>query len=54
MRCKKCNNSNIRTRRNYSHGSKSRSTTIMFCKTCGSTSIESGRNDNKKRRWKKR
>ncbi len=41
LKCKKCQSSNIKTRTNYSHGKKSRSTTNVLCNDCGSTEMES-------------
>jgi Zn finger protein HypA/HybF involved in hydrogenase expression len=38
--CKKCNGTDIKSRRNYSHGKKSKTTTTFTCKKCGSTNIE--------------
>lgn len=40
MNCKKCGSTEIKSRRTYSHGKKSRPTTVLMCKKCGSTDIE--------------
>lgn len=39
MRCAKCNNSKIKTRKNYSHGTKSKATITSMCMKCGSTEM---------------
>ncbi|MFO7710695.1 MAG: hypothetical protein ACLFP2_00745 [Candidatus Woesearchaeota archaeon] len=43
MNCKNCKGTNIKSRRNYSHGKKSKTTTILMCKDCGSCDIEATR-----------
>ena len=40
MTCKKCKGTKIKSRRNYSHGKKSKAMTTSTCKKCGSTDIE--------------
>ncbi|MBW2972688.1 hypothetical protein KY359_06645 [Candidatus Woesearchaeota archaeon] len=39
MKCAKCNNSRIKTRKNYSHGTKSKARVTHFCMECGSTEM---------------
>ena len=50
MNCKNCQSKEIKSRINYPHGKKSRSLTTLFCKACGSTDIDKGRVDYRKRR----
>ena len=38
--CKKCKGTRIKSRRNYTHGTKSRPITSLVCKDCGSADIE--------------
>ncbi|MEA3429945.1 MAG: hypothetical protein U9R08_01595 [Nanoarchaeota archaeon] len=52
MICKKCKGTDIKSHRNYSHGKKSKPTTILVCKKCGSTDLEA--ESNYKRRQKRR
>ncbi len=42
--CKDCKGTDIKSRRNYTHGKKSRPTTTLSCKKCGSTDVESSSN----------
>ncbi len=51
--CKKCKSTDIKSRRNYSHGRKSTSITTLTCRKCGSAEIETMSND-KRRRFKRR
>ena len=53
MICENCKCTEIKTRRNYPHGKKSKATVTMFCKKCGSTNIGSNRAGNIKRKWRK-
>ena len=48
--CKMCKGTSIRSRRNYSHGKKSKSITTLTCKKCGSTAMEAKSNDGRGRR----
>lgn len=47
FKCKKCNSIKIRSRTNYSHGKKSKSTMSFTCKDCGSNDIDSSQNDSR-------
>jgi hypothetical protein len=38
--CKDCKSADIKSRRNYTHGKKSKPTTTLTCKKCGSTDID--------------
>ena len=38
--CNKCKCTQIKTRKNYSHGKKSKHTLFLMCKKCGSTDVE--------------
>ncbi|MBW2965078.1 hypothetical protein KY363_06480 [Candidatus Woesearchaeota archaeon] len=40
MKCKKCGNAKIRTRKNYSHGKRSKAIVSLTCMACGSADIE--------------
>ncbi|MBD3253357.1 hypothetical protein GF386_06495 [Candidatus Pacearchaeota archaeon] len=40
MFCRKCNGRNIKSRKNYSYGKKSKPTITLVCKDCGSGDIE--------------
>ena len=40
MICKNCKGTSIISRRNYSHGKKSKAITTFTCKSCGSTAME--------------
>lgn len=53
MTCKKCKGTSIKSRRNYSHGKKSKPTTTLTCKNCGSVDIESKSNGKGGRRYKR-
>ncbi|MBU4352857.1 MAG: hypothetical protein KJ939_07315 [Nanoarchaeota archaeon] len=54
MICKDCKSTAVKTRRNYSHGSKSKAKISLVCKKCGSTNIESKRPDSRKGKFKRR
>lgn len=49
MICKECKGTSIKTRRNYSHGKKSKPTVTLTCKKCGSVDIDTNLNRNKRR-----
>ncbi len=51
--CRNCKGTNIRSRVNYSHGKKSKATTTLNCKDCGSLDIEL-KFDNRRYKFKKR
>ncbi|MBW2991692.1 hypothetical protein KY345_00560 [Candidatus Woesearchaeota archaeon] len=53
MICRKCKGKRIKSRRNYSHGKKSKPITTMTCKDCGSFDIDtkSGRWGGRRKRW---
>jgi len=53
MTCKKCKGTSIKSRRNYSHGEKSKPTTTLTCRDCGSADIEVKSNDRRNRRYKR-
>jgi len=38
--CRKCNGTSIISRKNYSHGKKSRATISLTCRNCGSADVE--------------
>ena len=40
MICKNCKGTDIKSRRNYSHGKKSKANITMTCKNCGGTAME--------------
>jgi RNase P subunit RPR2 len=50
MICKKCNGTDIKSRRNYSHGKKSKPTTTYICRGCGSSDVEIRSNNRRGRR----
>ncbi len=54
MICKECKSSKIKSRRNYSHGKKSKSTTTFVCIKCGSTNVEVLKSDDRRRPQRKR
>ncbi len=39
MHCTNCNSHNIKSRKNFSHGTGSKAKTTYVCKDCGSTSV---------------
>lgn len=49
MICKNCRSTSIKSRRNYTHGKKSKPMTTLSCKKCGSNEIESTSTNYKKR-----
>ncbi|MBN2880674.1 hypothetical protein JXM83_01355 [Candidatus Woesearchaeota archaeon] len=51
--CRKCKSTKIKSRSNYSHGTKSKSTTMLSCKNCGSTDLEQTVDRFKKRTFRK-
>lgn len=51
--CKLCKGTKIKSHTNYSHGKKSKSTTILTCKNCGSADIEV-QSDNRRGKRQKR
>lgn len=51
--CRKCNSTDIRTRKNYTHGKKSKASITLTCKKCNSADIEIKSNNNWRRNKKK-
>lgn len=50
MHCNNCNSNNIKTRKNYSHGSGSKGKKVHTCKDCGSSNIAQEQKRNFRRR----
>ena len=53
MKCAECKSTNIKTRRNYTHGKKSKPRITHICAKCGSVNMEV-ENTRRRRRWKER
>ncbi|MBT7902912.1 hypothetical protein HN587_03540 [Candidatus Woesearchaeota archaeon] len=51
--CKSCKGTDIKSRKNYSHGSKSKAMITYTCKKCGSNNIETKEDPRNKRRQRK-